>query len=76
MNRQYRTGASAAPAARQVHVDFFRSYGRLEGWEFKDNNLMVEGTTDVRYLQIANQRYMEESGFSLIDGTFGVLGDR
>jgi hypothetical protein len=57
----------------QIHVDFFRSYGLLEGWDFKDNNLMVEGTSDVRYLEIANQRYVETSGHSLIDGSFGVL---
>jgi len=58
---------------RQDPVDFFRAYGRLEGWEFKDNNLMVEGTTDVRYLEIANERYIEDSDRSLIDGSFGVL---
>lgn len=73
MNRDYRTSASGRPLTRQVPVDFFRYYGRLEGWEFKDNNLMVEGTTDVRYLEIANERHIEESGRSLIDGSFGVL---
>jgi hypothetical protein len=73
MNRHYRTSASGRPLSSHVDVDFFRSYGRLEGWEFRDNNLMVEGTTDVRYLEIANQRYVEESGRSLIDGSFGVI---
>jgi hypothetical protein len=73
MNRRYRTSAIARPLTPQHHVDFFRSYGRLEGWEFKDNNLMVEGTTDVRYLEIANQLYEEENGRSLIDASFGVL---
>ncbi|MDZ4819686.1 MAG: hypothetical protein SGJ20_12010 [Planctomycetota bacterium] len=72
MNRHYRTSASAKPS-RQVATDFFRTYGSLEGWQFKDNNLMVEGTTDVRYFEIANQIYVKESGHSLIDGSFGVL---
>jgi hypothetical protein len=73
MNRNYRTSAIARPLTPQVHIDFFRNYGRLEGWEFKDNNLMVEGTTDVSYLTIANQRYVEESGLSLIGESLGVL---
>lgn len=73
MSRNYRTSASRSASALENHSDFFRTYGRLEGWVFKDNNVMVEGTIDVRYLEIANQRYVDAGGQSLIDGSFGPL---
>lgn len=73
MKRQYRTSASLHPQILSGGGDFFRTYGLLEGWKFKDFNLMVEGSTDVRFLEIANRRYVEDCGLSLLDDAFGVL---
>ena len=69
----YRTSASAPPLSSLAQIDFFREYGRREGWHFKEYNLMVEGTTDVRHLEIASNCYKVENGLALIDEQFGVL---
>ncbi|WP_397568823.1 hypothetical protein [Schlesneria sp. T3-172] len=50
-----------------------RETARRYGWSIGLNNLMVEGTTDESYLRMANQRYVESCGLSLIGSDFHVF---
>ena len=54
--------------------EFILQFGRLMGWgQLTHCNLMVEGTTDVEYFEIASDLYKESHGLALIDSDFQVF---
>ena len=54
--------------------DFIKHFGIMMGWgELAHCNLMVEGTTDVQYFEIASDLYQKVQGTPLIDADFRVF---
>lgn len=41
-------------------------FAAMSGWEILKKNVLVEGTSDVRYLKLANSLYFKKTGYRLI----------
>lgn len=72
--RQRRTSASKqATSPDEVSSEqYVRAFGQRYGWELGRCNLMLEGTTDVAYFDLANRLYADNEHYNLIDEAFRV----
>jgi hypothetical protein len=79
MRRRHTTSSELVVAPDKfLPGQLVKETARRYGWTIGLNNLMVEGTTDEAYLRMANERYSESCGLSLIGNDFHVfaVGER
>lgn len=53
--------------------DFVRDLGRRLDWHISTHNIMVEGSTDVDYFQLAARLYQKEKKLSLLDESLSIF---
>lgn len=58
--------------------DLVREYGRRSKWPLSTRNIMVEGTLDVKYFELADKLYKKEHNKSLLDHQLSLfaVGER
>ena len=58
--------------------DLVYEIGRRNGWTIANRNIMVEGTLDVAYYELADSLYRREHGRALLDGELSLfaVGER
>jgi hypothetical protein len=74
--RKRTTSVSAEERQEKVFKqsgDYTRETARRLGWEFGRCNVMLEGTTDIAYLKMADRLYRQVSGKELLDDDFRVF---
>lgn len=71
-DRRVATPESGKPAVFRPG-DLVREFARRNGWDLGRCNLMLEGTTDVSYCQLADNHYFQQTGKRLIDEEFHVF---